>query len=108
MKVGCDVMNNRFLILLAAMALTTYLIRMIPFVAFRSKIKSKFIRDFLFYIPYSVLGSMTIPYIFYSGANTVSSFAGFVVAFAMAYKRLPLLPVAAAACLVAYLVGIFV
>ncbi len=101
-------MDRRFLILLAAMALTTYLVRMIPFVAFRSKIKSKFIRDFLFYIPYSVLGAMTIPYIFYSGGSTVSSVSGFVVAFIMAYNRLPLLPVAVAACFVAYIVGLFV
>ena len=37
-----------FLVYLLAMALTTYLIRMIPFTVFRGKIKSRFLQDFLY------------------------------------------------------------
>lgn len=98
-------MNKSFWILLVAMAVTTYLVRMIPFVLFRSRIKGKFIRDFLYYIPYTVLGAMTIPYIFYAGGSLYSSVAGFVVAFVMAYRGFSLMPVAAVSCVVAYAVG---
>lgn len=101
-------MNKHFVVLLIAMALTTYLVRMIPFALFRSRIKSKFIRDFLYYVPYSVLGAMTIPYIFYSGGSIEASVAGFVVAFVMAYMRFSLLPVAGVSCVVAYAVGFLV
>ena len=40
-------MTKEFFAYLAAMALVTYAIRMIPFTVMRSKIKSKFIRNFL-------------------------------------------------------------
>ena len=36
---------------LAVMALVTYLIRMVPYVAFRKKITNKFVSSFLYYIP---------------------------------------------------------
>ena len=93
---------NKFWVLLIPMALTTYFVRMIPFTLFRSRIKSKFLRDFLFYIPYSVLGAMTLPYIFYSGGSVESSAVGFAAALIAAYFKLPLLPVAAISCICAY------
>lgn len=101
-------MDKNFIILLAAMALTTYLVRMIPFAFFRSKINSKFIRDFLYYVPYSVLGAMTIPYIFYAGGSVYASVTGFAVAFIMAYFRFSLLPVAGASCIAAYVMGLII
>lgn len=96
---------HSFGVLLTAMALTTYLIRMLPFAAFRLRIKSRFVQDFLYYIPYAVLGAMTVPYIFYATGNLYTATAGFAVAFLLAYKGFSLLPVAAIACLTAYLVG---
>ena len=48
------------------MALVTYLIRMIPFVLFRKKIHSRFIRSLLYYLPYAVLSAMVIPSVFSS------------------------------------------
>lgn len=43
------------------MALVTYLIRMIPFTLIRKKIKSRFFKSFLYYMPYAVLSAMTFP-----------------------------------------------
>ena len=51
---------------LVVMAGVTYLIRAVPFVLFRKRIKNKFIQSFLYYIPYAVLAAMTFPSIFYS------------------------------------------
>ena len=96
---------NNYWIMLAAMAVTTYLIRMIPFAAFRFKIKSRFVSDFLYYVPYAVLGAMTVPYIFYATGNIYTSAIGFAVAFVLAYRGMSLLTVAAASCLAAYIVG---
>ena len=50
-----------FLPYLAVTAGVTYLIRMLPLTIFRKEIKSRFIRSFLTYIPYAVLGAMTFP-----------------------------------------------
>ena len=44
-------------IYIAVMALVTYLIRMLPLVIFRKKIENRFIRSFLYYIPYAVLAA---------------------------------------------------
>ena len=84
----------------------TYLVRVLPFVVFREKIKSRYIRSFLAYIPYTVLGAMTFPDILFS-TNTdgltgqamvlyclIPAVMGLLVAFFLAYKEKGLLPVA--------------
>lgn len=89
------------------MAGVTYLIRMIPFTFFRKKIKSKFFRSFLYYIPYAVLSAMTIPAIFFSTGSIITSVAGTVVAVVLAYLDLPLIVVALSASGAAFLTGLF-
>ena len=96
------------IIYIAVMAGVSYLIRMIPFTLFRKKIKSPFFRSFLYYIPYAVLSSMTIPAIFYSTGNITTSVIGTVVAVALAYFKLPLIVVALAASAAAFISGLFI
>ena len=98
-------MDSMFFAYLAAMALVTYGIRMIPFTLMRSKIKSPFVKSFLFYVPYSVLGAMTFPYIFYSTGDAVTSAIGAAVAFILAYFRCSLIVVAVCACAAAFAAG---
>ena len=89
-------------IYIAVMALVTYIIRAVPFVAFRKKISSRFVRSLLYYLPYSVLSAMTIPAIFSSTGNPVSGICGFAAAFVCALKGKSLLFVALAACVCAF------
>ena len=89
------------------MAGVTYLIRMLPFTFFRKKIKSRFFRSFLYYIPYAVLTAMTIPAIFYSTGSIVTAAAGTAVALILAYLGLPLIVVALSASLAVFLTGLF-
>ena len=62
------------------MAIVTYLIRAIPLVLVKHKIKNKFFNSFLYYIPYTVLAAMTIPAIFTAtalwAAMTLSALSG--------------------------------
>ena len=88
------------------MAGVTYLIRMIPFTFFRKKIRSRFFRSFLYYIPYAVLTAMTIPAIFYSTENFLTALAGTAVALILAFFGLPLIVVALSASLAAFLTGL--
>lgn len=90
------------------MAAVTYLIRMIPFTFFRKKIKSRFFRSFLYYIPYAVLSAMTIPAIFYSTGNIITAVAGTAVAVVLANFNLPLIIVALAAAGTAFVTGLFI
>ena len=59
-----------FFIYLAVMAGVTYLIRAIPFVLCKGEVKNVFIRSFLTYVPYAVLGAMTFPAILFSNQRT--------------------------------------
>ena len=92
-------------IYIATMAIVTYLIRMLPFTLFRKKIKSRFIRSFLHYVPYAVLSAMTIPAVFYATGDMLTSVVGAIVAMILAYFNLPLIVVALAASAAALLTG---
>ena len=87
----------KFLPYLLIMAVVTYLIRMLPLVFFRKKITNKFIRSFLYYMPYTVLAVMTVPAVFYSTSSVISAAIGVAVAVVLAYFRLGLLRVAVGA-----------
>lgn len=93
---------------IAIMAGVTYLIRMIPFAFFGKKIKSRFFRSFLYYIPYAVLSAMTLPAIFYSTGNIYTAIAGTAVAVALAFFEMPLIVVAIAAAGAAFVTGFLV
>lgn len=96
-------MSNSFWKYLVVMAGITYLIRMLPLVLVKKKIKNKFILSFLYYIPYSVLSVMTIPAIFYSTSYRLSAAAGFAVAAVLSYFEKSLLKVAAFSCLAVFI-----
>ena len=91
-------------IYILVMAGVTYLIRMLPFTLFRKKIKSKFFKSVLYYIPYAVLSAMTFPAIFYSTDSVVSAAVGTVIAVVLAYFEKSLLTVACASCAVVFVV----
>ena len=79
---------------IAAMAVTTYLVRMLPLAVFRKPIKSRFIRSFLHYVPYACLAAMTFPAILQDTASLVSGAAALVVAVVLAYFDQSLIVVA--------------
>ena len=80
---------NIYLYILA-MALTTYLIRVLPMTIFRKPIKSRF----LYYVPYCCLTAMTFPSILSSTASILSGAAALVVAVILAYRGKSLIVVA--------------
>ncbi len=80
------------------MALVTYLTRAVPLTLFRKEIKNPYIRAFLEYIPYAVLGAMTLPDILFSTASVWSAVCGLVLAVFLAYRGRSLLTVAISAC----------
>ena len=79
------------------MALTTYLIRMLPLTIFRKPIKSRFLRSFLHYVPYACLTAMTFPSILSSTASLISGAAALIVAVVLAYREKSLLTVSLSA-----------
>ena len=76
------------------MALTTYLIRVLPLTIFRKPIRSRFLRSFLHYVPYACLTAMTFPAILSSTASILSGAAALIVAIILAYRGKSLIVVA--------------
>ena len=91
---------------LLVMALVTYLIRMLPLAFFRRKITNPFLLGVLHYMPYAVLGTMTVPAIFTSTGEPVSAVAGFLVALLLGLRRRSLIEVALAATAAAYVTSL--
>ncbi len=87
-----------FLPYLVVTAGVTYLIRMLPMAVFRKEIRNRFVRSFLAYIPYAVLGAMTFPDVLYSTGDIRTAACGAAVAVLLAWRGRSLLTVALAAC----------
>lgn len=84
---------------LVVMAGVTYLIRMLPLAVFRREIHNRFIKSFLYYVPYAVLGAMTFPDVLFATGSLWTALCGLVVAVVMAWRGRSLLAVAIGACL---------
>ncbi|WP_077368324.1 AzlD domain-containing protein [Anaerosalibacter sp. Marseille-P3206] len=97
---------SKKLIAVIMMAAVTYLIRVIPIAICRTKIKSRFIKSFLYYIPFAVLGAMTFPSILFSTSNIYYSIIGTATALILAYFEKGLLTVALSSVLAVYLCGL--
>lgn len=103
--------TSQMVCMVLVMAGVTYLIRMLPFVCMRRRIRSVYLRSLLYYLPYAVLAAMTFPAIFFiavpSGAaptllTVLPAVMGTLVALVTAWLRRPLPLVAACACLVVW------
>jgi len=87
-----------YCLFLLVMAGVTYLLRAVPFVLLKGKIKSRFWRSFLAYVPYTVLAAMTVPAIFYSTDSKLSGACALVTAVVASLLGLGLVGVAVVAC----------
>ena len=89
----------------------TYLVRMVPLVLVKKKIQNRFIRSFLYYIPYTVLTAMTFPAALYATNSMLSAAIGLAVAVAFAIWGKDLTVVALASCVAVYIsecvIGLF-
>ncbi len=88
-----DNLLYEFLMVLT-MAIITYLIRLIPMVLFKKKIKNRFVNSLLYYLPYAVLSAMTFPFILFGGSHIVSAAIGAGVALIAAFLKRSLVTVA--------------
>lgn len=80
------------------MALTTYLIRVLPLTLIRKPIQSPFLRSFLYYVPYVTLSVMTFPAITTVTQSPIAGAAAMLVGILAAWRGLSLLPVSLLCC----------
>ncbi len=85
-----------------AMALASYIPRAIPLIFCRKKLKSRFWKSFLFYMPYAVLSALTFPAIFYSTGNVYTALIGTAVALGLSFFKVNMALVAVICVAVVY------
>ena len=98
--------NKVFIPLLIVMALTTYLVRMIPFLLFRKKLEKPAVKAFFDYIPYTVLSAMTFPAILYATGSFITALFGFAVSLVLGFLEKSLLVVAIGTCVASLIAGV--
>jgi branched-subunit amino acid transport protein len=94
-------MNYKVAILLAI--ITTNLIRVVPMLLIKGQISNRFLRSFLYYVPYVTLAVMTFPCMIQTTMSPLSGTVALVVGIIAAWRRLGLFPVAAICCTIVYL-----
>ena len=100
-------MHNVYIYILI-MAGVTYLIRVLPLTLIRKEIKNNTIRSFLYYVPYVTLAVMTFPSILSATNSVVSAFMDLVIGIGLAWFGANLLQVSVCACLVVFILELFI
>ena len=88
----------------AVMFAVTYATKAIGLLFVKKPIKNKYVKSFLYYLPYSVLAVMVFPTILFSASTIWSGVAGTLVALVLAYFRRGLLVVSVASIATVFLV----
>lgn len=92
---------------LFVMALTTYLIRVLPLTFIRKPIRNPFLRSFLYYVPYVTLAVMTFPAIMTVTQSPVAGAAAMAVGIVSAWCGLGLFPVSLLCCATVFVLEFF-
>ena len=79
---------------IAIMAGVSFLIRVLPMTLIRKPIRNRFIRSFLYYVPYVTLAVMTFPAIIDSAPNLLSGILALAAGIVLTWSGAGLFPVA--------------
>ena len=100
-------MTGNIYIYILIVAVTSYLIRVLPLTLIRKPIKNRFIKSFLYYVPYVTLSVMTFPAIVEATSSPIAGALALAVGILIAWRGFGLFPVAIACCVVAYVAELF-
>lgn len=96
-------MKGNVYIYIFIMAGVSYLIRVLPLTLIRREITNRFIRSFLYYVPYVTLAVMTFPAIVQATDSPVAGLLALIVGIGLAWFGKSLLMVAVLSCLTVFL-----
>ncbi len=87
--------------------IVSYLIRVLPLTLIRKPIKNKFLKSFLFYVPYVTLSVMTFPAIIQATQSPIAGVAALVIGIIVSFFGAGLFPVACISCFVVFIAEMF-
>ena len=97
-------MSGNIYIYILVSGLVSFIIRNLPLTLIRKPITNRFIRSFLFYVPYATLSLMTFPAILYASAHPEAGAAAFIVGIILAWKGKSLLTVSGSCAITVLLI----
>ena len=93
-------MRGNVWIYVAVMSAVSFAVRVLPLTLIRRQIENRFLRSFLYYVPYVTLAVMTFPAIVEATQSPAAGILALAVGMALAFLGAGLFPVAVACCLV--------
>ncbi len=93
-------MSHNVYIYLLVMFAVVYAIRVLPLTLVRKPIQNRFIRSFLYYVPYVTLAVMTFPAIVDATQSPIAGAAALALGILLAWCGAGLFPVAVSCCLI--------
>ena len=99
-------MISAYIYILVA-AIVSTIIRVLPVTVFRKPIKNRFVRLFLYYVPYVTLAVMTFPAIINATQSKISGILALVCGSVAAWFNMSLFKVACICCGVVFVTELF-
>lgn len=93
-------MNGTVYLYILIMGAVTFAIRVLPLTLIRKQIRNRFLRSFLYYVPYVTLSVMTFPAILHATQSPISGAAALIAGIAAAWFGAGLFRVSVACCAV--------
>ena len=100
-------MTHNIYLYLAIMAGVTLAIRVLPLTLIRGQIENRFLRSFLYYVPYVTLAVMTFPAILDATQSPLAGALALVVGVGLAWFGASLFQVSVACCAMVFVIELF-
>ena len=102
-------MSNQYIwTSIIVMALVSYGIRVIPLTLLRKPIQSKWIRSFLYYVPYVTLAIMTFPAMMYATGSRIAGLCAFAAGIIITWFGGSLFQTSILCCVIVYIIQLFI
>ena len=101
-------MNSKIYLYILVCAGVSLLIRELPLTLIRKPITNRFLRSFLFYVPYVTLAVMTFPAIIRATQTPISGAAALAAGIIAAWCGAGLFPVSVICCALVFVIELFV
>lgn len=100
-------MRHNLWLYIAVMALTSYVIRVLPLTLIRKPIENRFLRSFLYYVPYVTLAVMTLPAILDATDSPLAGALAMAAGAVSAWFGAGLFPTAVICCVTVFALELF-
>lgn len=101
-------MEHNIYIYIFIMVVVTYAIRVLPLTLIRRRINNKFVRSFLYYVPYVTLAVMTFPAILGVTREPLAGASALVTGILLAWFGVSLFRISISCCIVVFIIEMLI